>query len=155
MSIAKQAFIASLVAVCALAQGAVAEEQTAEDCAFLKVFEKNDDGQWQRKRKYELPNLPTISFSEVDPEAARAWVESKKAEDALQDQKWVDAIEAYVAAVEEPWHAFLDQAEQLTDENIKMGMETNEEYISYIANNTFVDGKSLSEILPQFEDFLA
>lgn len=61
MSIANKAFIASLVAVYALAQddAAVAEESTsseptAEDCPFLKVFEQNDAGQWQTKH----PELP-------------------------------------------------------------------------------------------------
>ena len=136
-----------------MAQGAV-EEPTAEDCRFLRVFEQNDAGQWQRKNKL-LPNLPTISYSDVDPEAFRTWVESKKAENELQDQKWVDAIEAYVDAIEEPWHAFLDQAEQLSDENFKMGMQNSEEVISYIADNTFVDGKSLNEIFPEIEEFMA
>ena len=98
MSIAKQAFIASLVAVCALAQGdaaateagastGVVEEPTAEDCPFLKVFERNDAGQWQ----FRQPDLPKISFADVDKEAIRAWVESKETEAELQDQKWVSA----------------------------------------------------------------
>lgn len=89
-------------------------EPTAEDCPFLKVFEQNDAGQWQLKR----PDLPEITFSDVDEEAIRAWVESKETEAELQDQKWADAWLAYEAAVVAPWNAFLDQAEQLTDEDI-------------------------------------
>ena len=49
----------------------------------------------------------------------------------------------------------MDRAEQISDEDIKIGMQTDQEYITFIAENTFIDGKSLKEVYPQIEDFLA
>ena len=49
----------------------------------------------------------------------------------------------------------MDRAEQISDEDIKIGMQTDQEYITFIAENTFVDGKSLKEVYPQIEEFLA
>lgn len=57
-------------------------------------------------------------------------------------------------AIEAPWNAFIDRAEQISDEDVEIGMQTDQEYIRFIAENTFVDGKSLSEVYPQIEDFL-
>ena len=91
----------------------------------------------------------------MDEEAVRAWVESKETAAGLQDQKWVDAWQAYQDAITAPWNAFLDRAEQISDEDIKIGMQTDQEYITFIAENTFVDGKSLKEVFPQIEEFLA
>ena len=73
----------------------------------------------------------------------------------LQDAKWAEAWQTYMDAVAQPWNDFLTQAEKLSDEYVESGIQTDQEIMRFIAENTFVDGKSLSEVFPQFEDFLA
>ena len=46
-------------------------------------------------------------------------------------------------AIEAPWNAFIDRAEQISDEDVEIGMQTDQEYIRFIAENTFVDGQSI------------
>lgn len=35
-----------------------------------------------------------------------------------------------------------------------MGIQTDEEVVRFIADNTFVDGESLNQVFPQVEEFL-
>ena len=51
-------------------------------------------------------------------------------------------------AVAEPWNSFVDSAEALALEDDTLRLETDEEVIRYLANNTFVDGVSLMDTYP-------
>ena len=57
-------------------------------------------------------------------------------------------------AVAEPWNAFVDEAEALAREDDELRLETDEEVIRYLSENTFVDGVSLMETYPQIEDWI-
>ena len=58
-------------------------------------------------------------------------------------------------AVAEPWNSFVDEAEGLALEDKKLELDTDEEVIRYLADNTFVDGVSLMDTYPQIEDIIA
>ena len=57
-------------------------------------------------------------------------------------------------AIELPTENFMARAENLSDEGREIGLQTDEEIVRFVANNTFVDGESLNEIYPQVEEFL-
>ena len=48
----------------------------------------------------------------------------------------------------------MTNAEDLIIEGNKMDAQTKEEVISFVAENTFIDGQSLSEVFPRVEEFL-
>ena len=153
----KATFTVSLIMASTLAQSddlADSVEPTAEDCPFLRVFDKNAEGRWEVSRDI-VPDLPQLSFSDVDKAAVADWLASKEESMELQDAKWAEAWQTYMDAVAQPWNDFLTQAEKLSDEYVESGIQTDQEIMRFIAENTFVDGKSLSEVFPQFEDFLA
>ena len=145
-------YIACTLAASVLAQEA---EPTAEDCPFLKVFERNDAGQWQVKAEHmPLSDLPQISFTDVDCQALQDWVADQEAEMQLQDEKWAEAWTTYQDAITQPWNDFLALAGDLSHKFVSEGMKTDAEVVQFISENTFVDGKSLSEIYPAIADFL-
>ena len=96
-------------------------EPTAEDCPFLRVFDKNEDGRWEFSQDL-VPDLAQLSFADVDGEAIREWVTSKQDSMALQDAKWAEAWSTYMDAVAQPWNDFLTQAEAISDEGLELGM---------------------------------
>ena len=78
-------FIISLIFACAIATEQSTPEElqpTAEDCPFLRVFDKNEDGRWEFSQDL-VPDLPQLSFADVDGEAIREWVTSKQDSMAL------------------------------------------------------------------------
>ena len=92
--------------------------------------------------------MPRISFNDVDEQEIRVWVAGKEVEASEHNQQWVEAWRSYEQAVAQPWDDFVTRAEELTVSGAKMDMQTKEEVISFIAENTFVDGVSLSETFP-------
>ena len=72
----------------------------------------------------------------------------------MQGQKWADAWISYQNAIREPWNNFVDQAEKIAYEHDSHNLETDEEVIRFIADNTFVDGISLTNTYPQIDEWI-
>ena len=121
-----------------------APEPTAAE-KFASMFELNEEGRWEVAKR---PDLPQLSWSDVDPVEIEAWYQGKVDLETEQGQKWSDAWIAYMDAVAEPWNSFVDEAEGLALEDDTLRLETDEEVIRYLANNTFVDGDSLMDTYP-------
>ncbi len=66
-----------------------------------------------------------------------------------QEEKWEDAWNSYMAAIADPWNAFLDTAEDLTVEDILLDANTDVEVLTWVSNNIFVEGASLGEVIPE------
>ena len=123
----KANFIVSLIMASALAEAedlATSVEPTAEDCPFLRVFDKNEAGRWEVSRDL-MPDLPQLTFSDVDGAAVHDWLASKEESKELQDAKWVEAWQTYMDAVTKPWNDFLTQAETLSDEYVEFGIQND------------------------------
>ena len=60
----------------------------------------------------------------------------------------------YQDAIAEPWNGFLTRAEDLSIEDALISMDTDEEVIRFVAENTFLDGESLNAVFPMIEEFL-
>ena len=71
-----------------------------------------------------------------------------------QGQKWADAWIAYEDAITRPWNDFVTRAEELSIEDAKLDAQTDEEIIRFIADNTFVDGVSLTDKYPQIDEWI-
>ena len=127
-----------------------APEPTAAE-KFASMFELNEEGRWEVAKR---PDLPQLSWSDVDPVEIEAWYQGKVDLETEQGQKWSDAWIAYMDAVAEPWNSFVDEAEALAREDDELRLETDEEVIRYLSENTFVDGVSLMETYPQIEDWI-
>jgi len=125
-------------------------EPTAAE-KFASMFEQNEAGQWEIAKR---PELPKLSWSDVDPVEIEAWYQGKVDLETEQGQKWSDAWIAYMDAVAEPWNSFVDQAEALALEDDTLRLETDEEVIRYLSNNTFLDGVSLMDTYPEIEDWI-
>ena len=120
---------------------------------FKDLFEKNEDGRWQLvDRKLDLPQL---SFSDVDPAEIEEWYQGKMEISSEQGQKWADAWIAYQDAITQPWNDFVYRAEEFAVEGAELDMQTDEEIIRFIADNTFVDGVSLTDKYPQIDEWIA
>ena len=72
----------------------------------------------------------------------------------MQGQKWADAWISYQNSIREPWNNFVDQAEKIAYEHDSHNLETDEEVIRFIADNTFVDGISLTNTYPQIDEWI-
>ena len=118
---------------------------------FTSMFELNEEGRWEVAKR---PSLPQLSWSDVDPVEIEQWYQGKVDLETAQGQKWADAWIQYMDAVAEPWNTFVDQAEALALEDDQIRLETDEEVIRFIADNTFVDGVSLSNTYPEIEDWI-
>ena len=125
-------------------------EPTAAE-KFASMFEQNEAGQWEIAKR---PELPKLSWSDVDPVEIEQWYQGKVDLETAQGQKWSDAWIAYMDAVAEPWNSFVDEAEGLALEDKKLELDTDEEVIRYLADNTFVDGVSLMDTYPEIEDWI-
>ena len=81
-----------------------APEPTAAE-KFASMFEMNEEGRWEVAKR---PDLPQLSWSDVDPVEIEAWYQGKVDLETEQGQKWSDAWIAYMDAVAEPWNSFVD-----------------------------------------------
>ena len=101
-----------------------------------------------------MPELPKISFNDVDDEKIMEWATGKQAETDAWNQEWVAAYEAYEQAIAAPWNKLVSEAESLIVSGSLADLKTVDEVISFVASNTFVDGVALSEVLPEYEEFI-
>ena len=95
--------------------------------------------------------MPNLEWAHVEQEDMQSWMEGKMAQDEALMQEWENAWSSYMSAVEQPWNDFLDSAEALIIKDHAMDTKTDEEVISYIIDNTWVDGQSLREMFPEVE----
>lgn len=58
-------------------------------------------------------------------------------------------------AITEPWNDFVTRAEELSIEDAKIDAQTEEEIIRFVADNTFVDGVSLTDKYPEIDQWIA
>ena len=140
----------ALIAACAHAQDYYYEEEEPQPSMISQLFEQNEAGQWT----VVVPEIPTLSFSDVDEAEIDSWAADKEAAYEGLNQKWADAWTSYVDAIQTPWNDFVTQAESLDREGAEMDIATMEEMITFIANNTFIDGASLSETFPSIKEYL-
>ena len=118
---------------------------------FKDLFELNGDGRWQLK---QMPDLPQLSWNDVDPAEVESWFQGKMDLNSEQGQKWAEAWIAYQDAIAQPWNDFVDRAEELSIEDAKLDAQTDEEVIRFISDNTFVDGVSLTDKYPQIDEWI-
>lgn len=83
-----------------------------------------------------------------------AWAAGKQAESDAWNQEWMAAIEAYDTAIAAPFNKLVDEAESLIVSGTLADTKTDDEVISFIADNTFVDGVALSSMFPEIEEFI-
>jgi len=76
-------------------------------------------------------------------------------ESTAQGQKWTDAWMTYEEAIAQPWNDFVSRAEQLSVEDAELDMQTDEEIIRFISDNTYVDGASLTDTYPEINEWIA
>ena len=126
-------------------------EPVPEPSAVEKLFELNEAGQFQLVH----PKSPAISFTDADDAAIQAYFEGKMAEATELDMEFLDAWKNYESAVHQPWDDFLTKVEDLTVRGMDMGAKNDQEIITWMAQNTFVDGESLYDKYPQVQDVLA
>ena len=148
----KYAFAASMIAALAAAQAATNSTDTQAQPSIEDLFELNDEGRYE----LDLPelDLPEISFNDASA-TADAWKASTADAYAAIDQQWVDAWKSYEAAITQPWNDFVTEAERIQRERDQLDIQTTEDVVNFIANNTFVDGKSLQDTYPEIQEFLA
>lgn len=148
----KYAFAASMIAALAAAQDATNSTDTQAQPSIEDLFELNDEGRYE----LELPelDLPEISFNDAS-DTADAWKASTADAYAAIDQQWVDAWKSYEAAITKPWNDFVTEAERIQRRQDQLDIQTTEDVVNFIANNTFVDGKSLQDTYPEIQEFLA
>ena len=101
-----------------------------------------------------MPDLPQLSWSDVDPAEIEGWFQGKMDLQSEQGQKWADAWIAYQDAITKPWNDFVTRAEELSVEDAKLDAQTKEETIRFVADNTFVDGVSLTEKYPEIDQWI-
>ena len=144
----KYAFAASMIAALAAAQAAT----NSTDISVEDLFELNDEGRYE----LQLPelDLPEISFVDTG-DRADVWKQDTRAAYEAIDQQWVDAWKSYEAAITEPWNNFVTEAERIQRSRDQLDIQTTEDVVNFIANNTFVDGKSLQDTYPEIQEFLA
>lgn len=90
----------------------------------------------------------------MDQAKIEEWAADKEAAYAALDQKWVEAWFNYQDSIAQPWSDFLEQSEELMEEGQEMDIETTEEMITFVAENTFINGVSLADTFPGIESFL-
>lgn len=82
------------------------------------------------------------------------WAAGLEAEQNSWNQEWVEAYMAYEQAVAAPWNNFVTEAERLVISGDLADAESQTEVISFVAENTFVDGVSLAEAFPEIEQII-
>ena len=92
------------------------------------IFELNDDGMWQ----FKTPDVPKLSFADIDQTAMENWGKEKEAIYADMDSRWVEAWKSYQEAIQAPWNDFLDSVEGLMDETHENDWKTKEEVFDFI-----------------------
>lgn len=156
----KFTFAACLVAAGALAQEASSsysedypsydydytyEEETSNWTDKIPI-EQNAEGNFE----LVLPELqlPAIEFANVDKDKIMGWLQEKKDQTDQWNSDFKDAWRSYTDAVAQPWDNFVTRAEDLMIEGKNMDAQTSEEVIRFVSDNTFMDGRSLSDIFP-------
>ena len=144
----KYTFAASMIAALAAAQAPT----NSTDISVEDLFELNDEGRYE----LQLPelDLPEISFVDTG-DRADVWKQDTRAAYEAIDQQWVDAWKSYEAAITEPWNNFVTEAERIQRSRDQLDIQTTEDVVNFIANNTFVDGRSLQDTYPEIQEFLA
>ena len=122
-----------------------------EPSAIEKLFELNEAGQFQLVH----PKNPRISFTDADDAKIKKYFEGKMADATALDMEFLEAWNNYESAVHQPWDDFLTKVEELTVRGIEMDAKTDQEVVTWVTQNTFVDGESLYEKYPQVQDVLA
>ena len=100
-------------------------------------------------------DLPSLTWTDVDDAEVEAWFQGKMDLQSEQGQKWADAWIAYQDAITKPWNDFVTRAEDLSVEDANLDMQTDEEVIRFIADNTFVEGVSLTDKYPEIDTWIA
>jgi hypothetical protein len=151
----KFSFATSMIAVLAAAQAPANDTSTEEyagttnNWSVEDMFELTNDGRYALKQ----PHLPEISFTDNSAEVEAWKAETGSAYHAI-DQQWADAWKAYEAAIQQPWNDFLTQAETIQRSNDQLDIQTTEDVVNFVADATFVDGKSLNEAFPEIGEWL-
>lgn len=111
----------------------------------------------ERDGKFEanLPFLPQLKWTIMGEDEIGKWVQSKEDEKMALEQEWVDALNTLSEAVKKPLQDFAEAAETLKTKEKLNELNTTSEVISWIADNTFVDGTSLRDINPDIDELLA
>lgn len=156
-------FAAALIAALAYGQETapvVIEEPVAAEPTpmeqFESMFEVNaETGRVEIKALESMPELPKISFADVSDEEVMAWATGKQAESEAWTQEWMAAYEAYETAIAAPWNTLVDQADSLIVAGALADVQTDAEVITFVADNTFVDGVALSAMFPEIEEVIA
>ena len=115
--------ISAILAITTYAQSTETETETE------KLFEKNEDGQFQ----LVWPKQPAISVTDADDQAVMAWFEGKMAESTALDMEFVQAYKDYQSAISQPYNDFLTQVEDLTVRGMQMGAKNDQEIFTWIA----------------------
>ena len=139
----KFSFATSMIAVLAAAQAPANDTTTEPEWSWEDMFELTDDGRYALKQ----PHLPEISFTDNSAEVEAWKAETGSAYHAI-DQQWADAWRAYEAAIQQPWNDFLTQAETISRANDQLDIQTTQDVVNFVADSTFVDGRSLNEAFP-------
>ena len=152
----KYSFALAAIVAIASAQEAMPANDTAsfnetypepEPSMIEKLFELNEAGQFQ----LVYPESPAISFTDADDAAIGAYFEGKMAEATELDMEFLEAYRSYESAVHQPWNDFLTKVEDLTVRGMQMGAKNDQEIVTWVANNTFVDGQSLYDKYPEVD----
>lgn len=53
-----------------------------------------------------------------------------------------------------PWNDLVNEVKQLESESTELDLQTSEDIINFVADNTFVEGASLRDTYPEIEDIL-
>ena len=143
----KYTFTAALIFAFAKAQ----EEQDKTPCPFLEnLVTTNELGQ----KELDL-QIPEIAFSDVSESVIEDWASTKEQAYRELDQKLSDAWTNYQDAIAEPWNDLMSKASSLAAQREQLNAVTADEAITFVAENTFIDGKSLKSLFPQIESVLA
>lgn len=113
-------------------------------------IEQNEDGKWELM----VPDVPSIEWSQVDMAEIEAWVNDKEDLEAEWNAEWVSAWMAYESAIQQPWNEFVSQAEKQISTGVVYDAETEAEVIAFVADNTFVNGESLTTVFPEINEFM-
>ena len=150
----KYSFALAAIVAIASAQDAAAMNGTAsfnetypepEPSFIEKLFERNEAGQFQLVH----PESPAISFTDADDAAIKAYFEGKMADATALDMEFLEAYKSYESAVQQPYNDFLTKVEEITVRGIEMDAKTDQEIVTWVASNTFVDGEALIDKYPQ------
>ena len=99
-----------------------------------------------------MDTLETIGSVDIDLSNGQD-IKDTMAEQALGygelQAAWAEAIEATVNNISESVNGLIDSAEDLDYQHTKLDLETEEEIVTFICDNIYFDGVSVSEMYPE------